>query len=186
MTLAFQYGLPKAAVTFHRLYHGAYSRAPLGGAAGVARDLVGVIGCRMHYTDIVASGYMAKNDFNCAETMLGAANEAFELGLDERALKVACPFGGGMGVERACGALTGALMALGVRFAVDRIHRDPRMTAIRDEFVTAFTERFGSTECAFIRERFEDPENGCLAIVTGAAEILDRIAANHAQAVVEK
>ena len=61
----------------------------------------------MTYSELVAADYMAKNDYNCAETMLQAANEVYGLGLDERALHAASPFGGGMGRERACGALTG-------------------------------------------------------------------------------
>ena len=112
--------------------------------------------------------------------MLRAANEALDLGLDETALKVACPFGGGMGVERACGALTGGLMVLGCRFATDKAHNDARMTRIRDEFVTAFRTHFGSTECDAIKETHRDPEIGCEPVVAAAAEMVDRIVAREA------
>ena len=129
----------------------------------------------MRYSELVGSGYMARNDLNCAETMLNAANEAYDLGLDASALRVACAFGGGMGAEKTCGALTGGLMVLGCRLATDRSHQDDRMTAIRDEFVAAFQSRFGTTECAFIKQTHRDPVNGCQPVVAGAAELIDGI-----------
>ena len=36
-------------------------------------------------------------DYNCAETILRAANDEYQLGLDEAALRLAAGFGGGMG-----------------------------------------------------------------------------------------
>lgn len=50
---------------------------------------------------------------NCAQAVLLAFAE--ELGLSqEAAAKIALPFGGGMARGETCGALTGALMALGL------------------------------------------------------------------------
>lgn len=54
-----------------------------------------------------------KDGCNCAQAVLLAFAE--ELGLsNESAAKVALPFGGGMARGETCGALTGALMALGL------------------------------------------------------------------------
>ena len=102
----------------------------------------------MGYKEMIASGYMRANDYNCAEAMLNAANEAYRLGLDEKAVRVACPFGGGMGKEATCGALTGGLMVLGVLYASGHAHGDEKFAAIRDRFVAEFEERFGSIDCA--------------------------------------
>ena len=129
----------------------------------------------MRYSELVGSGYMARNDLNCAETMLNAANEAYDLGLDANALKVACAFGGGMGAEKTCGALTGGLMVLGCRLATDRSHKDERMTAIRDEFVAAFQSKFGATECAVIKQTHRDPVNGCQPVVAATSELIEEI-----------
>ena len=129
----------------------------------------------MSYSKLVESGYMSRNNFNCAETMLNAANEHYGLGLDGKALRVACGFGGGLGRERACGALTGGLMALGCLFSTDRSHRDPDMNRIRDEFVAAFERHFGSTECVDIKKTHRDPELGCHPVVSQTAAILERV-----------
>ena len=56
--------------------------------------------------------YSKERDLNCAETILYAANDAYRLGLDKNALKMAAGFGGGMGIDSVCGALTGGIMVL--------------------------------------------------------------------------
>lgn len=129
----------------------------------------------MKYSDLVADDYMLKNDYNCAETMLHAANQAYDLGLSEEAMRVASAFGGGMGREDACGAMTGALMALGILRGTGKSHQDPRMGELRDEFVRRFEERFGSVECRCLKTTHKDPVRGCAPITEGAAEILQEI-----------
>lgn len=131
----------------------------------------------MTYSRLVANDYMHRNDFNCAETMLHAANEAYEIGLSEQTMRVASPFGGGMGHEGACGAMTGALMALGAMRGNGKSHQDPRLGELRDEFVRRFEGRFGSTLCATIKARYRDPVKNCQVVVEGAAEILEEVMA---------
>lgn len=135
-------------------------------------------GWRIGYSKLFESGYMSRNDLNCAEAMLSAADEHYGLNLGQTALKVACGFGGGLGRERACGALTGGMMALGCLFARDRSHRDPLMRSLREEYVGAFEAHFGSTECADIKKRHRDPQQGCEPVVLQAAVILERIIDN--------
>ncbi|NJO69141.1 MAG: C_GCAxxG_C_C family protein [Bacteroidetes bacterium] len=57
-----------------------------------------------------------KNSFNCSQSVLAAL--APETGIsEEMSMKVACAFGGGMGrTQMTCGAVTGALMALGLKY----------------------------------------------------------------------
>lgn len=133
----------------------------------------------MTYSDLVASDYMGKHDLNCAETMLYSANEHFDLDLSENALKSAAPFGGGMGREKACGAATGALMALGCLFATDRSHRDPRIGEIRDEFLRRFEDAFGSLDCRDIKLTHRNEERGCKPVVELAATVLESVVADY-------
>lgn len=132
----------------------------------------------MTYSRLVADNYMHRHDYNCAETMLRAGNEAYDLRLDERALRVASPFGGGMGRESTCGALTGALMALAALRASDVAHRDARLAALREELVSRFEARFGSLDCAEIKARYRDPELGCQLVVAQAAKIVEEVLAS--------
>ena len=56
-----------------------------------------------------------KNGFNCAQAVLAAFAEGFGLS-EEMALKVATQFGGGARKGEMCGAVSGALMVLGLKF----------------------------------------------------------------------
>jgi len=62
-------------------------------------------------------------NMNCAERILRGANEAYGLGLSDEALKVSAPFGGGMGIGSVCGAITGAIMVLSVKYC-DRTEKN--------------------------------------------------------------
>ena len=84
---------------------------------------------------------------NCAQCALGAW--ADELGYDEEELyRVAAGFGGGMTRGETCGAVTGSIMALGLRFGgtgkdnKELMHE--KVQAYQDEFI----KRFGSTQCS--------------------------------------
>jgi C_GCAxxG_C_C family probable redox protein len=87
--------------------------------------------------------------FNCSQSVCAAL--ASDLGFSRAdALRVAAAFGGGIGRSGAtCGAVTGALMALGVKYGMTEA--DPqakeRMYTIAQGFLARFTERHGTVTC---------------------------------------
>lgn len=86
--------------------------------------------------------------FNCAETVLKTVSE--EWGYDDRLIpRVATPFGGGIGRQGLlCGALTGGVMAIGLRFGRDK-GDEPRDKAygLATVFVKGFEREFGGLNC---------------------------------------
>ena len=89
--------------------------------------------------------------FNCAQSVFAAC--APREGLSEEAcLAVAGPFGAGMGrMGEVCGAVTGALMAIGVRDGQSMVTnpeqgRGPLYSKV-NAFTDAFKERNGSILC---------------------------------------
>jgi C_GCAxxG_C_C family probable redox protein len=89
-------------------------------------------------------------DMNCAQSVL--TTFCSDLGLDERtALKLAAPFGGGMGRRcQTCGAVTGGLMVLGLRFAdPDPSNKEAKkkLLTISQKFLDKFKEREGALGC---------------------------------------
>jgi len=86
--------------------------------------------------------------FHCSQAVLAAF--APECGLSrEQALKLAC-FGSGMRHGEVCGACTGALMVLGLRFGQtdkeDLVSRQ-RANAVNDAMMERFAEKGGSYLC---------------------------------------
>lgn len=62
--------------------------------------------------DLIDKGFGKDQDLNCAEKILWGANQAYGLGLDHEALKLASGFGGGMGIGSLCGAVASSVMTL--------------------------------------------------------------------------
>ncbi len=88
--------------------------------------------------------------YNCAQSVLWAFCEG--LGLDaDTALRLACGFGGGMGRrQEVCGAVSGAIMAIGLKHGrgegEDRAVTDAAYAKVR-ELMASFQARFGSYVC---------------------------------------
>ncbi|MGA2670868.1 MAG: C-GCAxxG-C-C family protein, partial [Dehalococcoidia bacterium] len=88
--------------------------------------------------------------FSCAPAVLSTYSE--QLGLEEAlALKVACGFGGGIGrTGRTCGAVTGAVMVIGLKHGqadvADEESRQKTHKLVK-QFIDKFTALHGSIEC---------------------------------------
>ena len=93
----------------------------------------------------MTKGEIAKNNFmqgyNCAQAVLLAFCD--DLGFDEQtALMLASPFGGGIGrMREVCGAFTGAVMVLGLKFG-NTIGSDRAAKGKDYERVQLFAKRF--------------------------------------------
>ena len=91
-----------------------------------------------------------KQGFACSQAVLFAFADDF--GLDhDTAVKLGTPFGGGMGrMGDTCGAVTGALLVLGLKFGVadgsDRAAREACYEKVR-ECVQQFKARHQTTVC---------------------------------------
>ena len=94
-----------------------------------------------------ANGRFARG-FNCAQSIFSAFAGHFGVS-SEFALRLAAPFGGGMAREgEACGALTGALMILGLQYAQDRPEDKDRIYGIAREFMAHFQQQHGAIRCS--------------------------------------
>jgi len=126
-------------------------------------------------SDTVKKYYTGDYDLNCAEAMLYAANEEYGMELDKNALKTMAAFGGGMGVEEACGAMTGGLAALGVLFVKEKAHESDKIKKLSKEFIDAFKEKLSTENCKNLKNKYREDTSKCEYIVIAAAKILDNI-----------
>lgn len=112
---------------------------------------------------------------NCAEILLLAANEKYNLGIDDKFVKAVCPFGGGIQSEKTCGALLGAVATLGIMYAEDRPCTNDKLKYITKRFVEEFEKEFGSIDCKSIKEHHRSETEGCNPVKIRAAEVLERV-----------
>lgn len=85
--------------------------------------------------------------FNCSQSVLCAF--ASKVGIaEETALKLASPFGGGIAHQgEVCGAVTGALMALGLGRGSAALEAKDEAYRLAEDFFQRFKERHGSLLC---------------------------------------
>lgn len=122
--------------------------------------------------------------FSCSQSVFSVFAEDY--GLDPRiALKIGDAFGGGIaGQGLTCGAVTGALMVIGLAFGrTDPADYDAK-TLTRErakEFLRLFEARYTTTECRLLLEiDIGDPElagfkSRCHQVVHDAAAILEQV-----------
>ncbi len=131
-----------------------------------------------------------KGGLNCAQAILSTYGSQF--GLDrEIAVRIARAFGSGMGMGETCGAVTGALMVIGLKHAGLKgrsLFSKDRTEEVAREFAARFKERNGTTECRELlgcdvssveglkaAKREKHFKKRCPKFVQDAAEILEEI-----------
>ena len=137
-----------------------------------------------------AAEHFAKK-YSCSQAIIMAF--ASRVGIDPgMSARIAASFGGGMArMEWTCGAVTGALMVIGLRFghelAEDEDKKEKTYELVKT-FLSKFNERNGTVSCRDLigvdistdqgHEQAEEQklfENVCPKFVRDAAEILEKI-----------
>ena len=133
---------------------------------------------------------MFEEGFSCSQAVLATYCEQF--GLDKKqAYQISCGFGGGMHLDQTCGAVTGALMVIGLKYG--RIRADDveaKMNTAKKavEFGKKFMTRHGTISCTELigcnistLEGYQEAKKKdlfkqvCPKYVISAAEILDEM-----------
>ena len=115
------------------------------------------------------------NDYNCAEALLRAINDVYHLNLSEDALKLAAGFGGGMGCEKACGALTGAVAAMGPLLVTGKAHDLQGFGKVCADWVACFVQELGDDQCGPLKAMYRKEDGTrCLETVERGAEAFEK------------
>ena len=139
-----------------------------------------------------------KSGYNCSQSVLGVFCE--ELGMDfETAMKIASPFGGGMGrMREVCGTVSGMFMAAGLMFGSKDSSSKAEMYKKIQDLAARFKEQNGSIIC---RELLQGIENStspipsertetyykkrpCVDLVGDAVEIFENYIKEHQETLI--
>ena len=121
--------------------------------------------------------------YNCAQAILAAYGDMFSLER-ETAFRIGAPFGGGVAnTGDTCGAVSGALMVIGLRFGSGKPAgwvKRARVNRTSKNFIKRFINVCGSKKCEDLRcyYRMNNKENikkkaYCAGIVEKAVTILE-------------
>lgn len=132
-----------------------------------------------------------KKEYNCSQAILSAYAE--ELGIDEQtAIRVASSFGGGIArTGKTCGAVTGALMVLGMKewnSEVEKEEAKQHVYALSQQLMEEFKERNKFLNCEeLLGVSVNKPEGRavvkannltgkvCHSVINDVTEILDKL-----------
>lgn len=127
-----------------------------------------------------------EDGYNCSQAIFSTYSEDFGVPSGQ-AVKIASAFGGGMHIDGTCGAVTGAFMVLGLKFAKGK--DKPYDKTLK--FVETFCRKNKSTDCQALIGcdiRTEEGMNKateeglfykiCSQLVRDAAEILEEMLAD--------
>lgn len=113
---------------------------------------------------------------NCCQAVLIAMLEDGDITEDD-AMRIGACFGSGMGRGDTCGAVVGALMAIGLRQGPAKLGDLDAKKASRQaaaDFAATFIERYGSNQC---RELLKlNGRRICPELIAGAVGILEESA----------
>lgn len=113
-------------------------------------------------------------DLNCAESIMYAANEEYDLNLSKETLKVMSGFGGGLAIGDVCGVIAGAIGVIGVMFTEVSGHKSPKVKEMTQEFIKRFQDKLGYIKCIDLKNEYTNVKR-CTLMIEAGAEILEEI-----------
>ena len=125
--------------------------------------------------DKINKYYTKEYDLNCAEILIYAANDEYNMNLKSETLKTMSSFGGGMSIESVCGAITGSLAVIGILFTKEKAHEGDRVKNLSQELFQIFDTKLAAINCAELKAKYKKEDIGCRVMIETAAEILDEI-----------
>lgn len=122
-----------------------------------------------------AEYYYNNFNYNCAETIIHAANDVYQLGMSEETMKIVGGFGGGMGCGQACGALCGGVCVISQAKIETTAHEAPELRASTTKFVAAFRRILGGTLCKELMPKYKKPDTRCLETILLGCDALEEV-----------
>jgi C_GCAxxG_C_C family probable redox protein len=130
----------------------------------------------MEFQELILKYREATYDLSCSESTIYAANEAYQLGLNQSSLKMMAGFSGGMMREELCGVVAGGIATLSVLFTEDVAHKSPVLKEIISEYLHTFDLFFKTTNCKQLKLTHRDMDNNtCNPIIFKNVEILESL-----------
>lgn len=123
--------------------------------------------------------YYFEGNYNCAETILRAANEYYNLDLHDRDMKLVGAYGAGVQCGNACGAILAAAAVLSMKYIEAKAHESEHIKPITTELIRQFNQIYGSTLCKDIKPQSFKPEYRCLKTVETACDVLEKVISDY-------
>lgn len=120
----------------------------------------------------IAVKYYDTTDMNCSESIMHAANDFYQMNLNETDFKLLAGFGAGCSSGSLCGAIAAGVAVIGALKIEDQ-WRGSASVKITKGFIAACREKLGSELCKEIKSNHFSPAVRCEKVVSTVAQILE-------------
>ncbi len=117
--------------------------------------------------------YYFDGNYNCAETLLRAANDYYDLGLTDNEMLLVGVYGAGIQTGNTCGAVLSAAAVLSKKYVEAKAHESGDIKPVTTILMRKFKQKYGSTLCKDIKPQSFAPEYRCQKTVEAACDILE-------------
>lgn len=128
--------------------------------------------------DFISKYYFDQN-YNCAESILRAGNDYYNLGLHDNDMKLVGCFGAGIQCGNTCGAILSAAAILSMKYIETKAHESNDIKVVGTSLMDKFIMKYGSSLCKDVKPQSFNPERRCLLTVEAACDILEEVIAEY-------
>lgn len=123
--------------------------------------------------------YYFEQNYNCAETILRAGNEYYDLGLHDRDMILVAGYGAGIQSGSVCGAILSGVSILSMKYVEAKAHESKDIHPVTQKLLRKFKEKYGSTLCKDIKPQSFQPEYRCKMTIETACDIIEEVLAEY-------
>ncbi len=124
--------------------------------------------------DVFQKYYLEQN-YNCAESLLRAGNEYYNLGLHDRDMIMVASYGAGMMTGNTCGAVLAGSAILSMKYVEAKAHESEDIRPVTVKLIRKFNEKYGSILCKNIKPQSFTKERRCYNTIENACDILEEV-----------
>ncbi len=120
---------------------------------------------------------LKNKNYNCAQAVFAAYADLFDIP-EKAALQIPAGFGAGIGhTENICGAISGAIMLIGLKNYKDfgTLEAKEKIYQLSAEFVEAFEEIHESDNCEVLLDLKEQKNIDCGDYIKTACELFEKL-----------
>ena len=128
--------------------------------------------------DLLPKYYFDQN-YNCAETILRAANEYYDLGLHDKDMILVGAYGAGIQSGNTCGAVLSVAAVLSLKYVEAKAHESEDIRPVVQKMMRKFNEKHGSILCKDIKPQSFKPEYRCQMTIETSCDILEETIAEY-------
>jgi len=123
--------------------------------------------------------YYFDGNYNCAETILRAGNEYYNLGLHDRDMIMVAAYGAGIQTGSTCGAVLAGASILSMKYVEAKAHESEDIRPVVNKLIRAFNAEYSSVLCKDIKPQSFKPEYRCLKTIETSCDIIEKVIAEY-------